>query len=380
MWKKIEMAHNTFSLIFLLALLCPSLGDKQVYGSSSYRLSRGGYSTTTNTLLIAGKYDFGRDTPESDFGGDTLESDYARMMSNVVSNIMSKGGMLFAYSEKTDSLTYLSLPSTITGPFDFAWIPGQAAFVVSLGDRMILYQKDSTGDDYAGTAIGCPIDFMYIYCSCSPDGKWLAVNCIDLSKIGSNRLGLFEYEQQKFVLTNLNIDNNFLVWKDDGLLYATNKDKVLIVELKANEPRVVRTIPLKGSMLFYDIFDDRPLFQTDEGIRLGNKTLVELDQPGAQSRVATTNTAILVSASPTNLVVFDHSGHEVDRINPGNIIHFGPQKDRNTVYGLADNTLLRVSVENKTVNIHTVCDLDNAQFIIPKQFNPKEETYLEDED
>ena len=117
MWNKIEMTHNTFSLIFLLALLYPSLGDKQVYGSSSYRLSRGGYSTTTNTLLIAGKYDFGRDTPESDFGGDTLESDYARIMSNVMSNIMSKGGMLFAYSEKTDSLTYLSLPSTITGPF-----------------------------------------------------------------------------------------------------------------------------------------------------------------------------------------------------------------------------------------------------------------------
>jgi len=89
MWKKIEMAHNTFSLILLLALLCPSLGDKQVYGSSRYRLSRGGYSTTTNTLLITGKYDF---------CGDTLESDYARIMSN----IMSKGGMLFAYSEKTN--------------------------------------------------------------------------------------------------------------------------------------------------------------------------------------------------------------------------------------------------------------------------------------
>lgn len=365
MWNKIEMAHNTFSLIFLLALLCPSLGDKQVYGSSRYRLSRGGYSTTTNTLLIVGKYDFGGDTLKSDFGGDTLESDYARIMSNTMSNIMSKSSILFAYSEKTNSLTIPTFPLPVTGPFDFAWIPGHAAFVVTQGDRMILYQKGTTGDNYAGTAIGCPIDFIYMYCSWSPDGKWLAVNCLDLSKIGGNRLGLFEHQQQKFVLTNLNIDPRALVWKDDGLLYATNENKVLTVELKAKEPRVVRSIPLKEITLFYDMFGDRPLFRTDEGIRLGDKTLIELDQPGAKSRVATTNMAILVSASPTNLVVFDHSGHEVDRINPGKIIRFGPQKDRNTVYALADNTLLRVSVENKTVNIHTVCDLDNAQFIVP---------------
>lgn len=363
MHNKIEMTHNTFSLILLLALLCPSLGNKQVYGSSSYRLSIGGYSTTTNTLLIAGNYDFGRDTPESDFF-----------------NNMLKGGVLFAYSEKTDSLTFPTFPLPVTGPFDFAWIPGHAAFVVTHGDRMILYQKDSTGDNYAGTAIGCPIDLVYIYCSWSPDGKWLAVNCLGLSSTGNNRLGLFEYQEQKFVLTNINIDPSVLVWKDDGLLYATNKDKVLIVELKAKEPRVVRSIPLKEITLFYDMFGNRPLFRTDEGIRLGDKTLIELDQPRAKSRVATTNTAIFVSASPTNLVAFDHSGHEVDRINPGKIIQFGPLKDRNTVYGLADNTLLRVSVENKTINIHTVSDLDNTQFIVPKQFNSKEETYLEDED
>jgi WD40 repeat protein len=340
MWKKIKMSHHTFGLMLLVVVIGgSSLRAGQAYWPT-FRLSTGGYSPTTNTLLFAVKYD--------------LEE--------------LKGYGLAAYNEKTDSITMLSSP-TGTSLFDFAWLPGQAAFVATQSDRMILYREDAPGEGYTGTAIQCPIDFLYTSCSWSPDGKCLAVICLDLnpSNTSSRILGLYDYQEQKFVITKLDIDYRFVVWGYDGLLYATSGDKILAVELKTKKPRVVRTIPLKERLIsFYGMFGDRPLFQTYEGIKLGDKMLIELDRPGIKFRVAATKMAVFVSASPTQLVVFDRSGREVDRTNPGKIIRFGSPRDQNTVYALTDSTLLRVSVENETVNIRTVCDLDDARLIVPK--------------
>ena len=332
MWKKINISHQTFGLVLFVVVMSSSSLRAAQASWPSFKLSKGGYSPTANTLLFA------------------LRSDFNEL----------KGYGLATYNEKTNSIRLLSSP-TDTGPFDFAWVPGKEAFVVTQGDRMTLYQKDSSSDDYNGTAIRCPIDFFYMHCSWSPNGKRLAVICLDL-KTSSRKLGLYQYQEQKFfVTTKLDIDYRFVVWGHDGLLYATSGDKILAVELKAKKPRIVRTIPLKERLTsFYCMFGDRPLYQTYEEVRLGDKKLIELDQP-VKFRVAATKMAIFVAASPTELVVFDRSGREVDRIDPGKSIRFGSPRDQNSVYALTDSTLLRISVENETLNIHKVCDLDDAR-------------------
>ena len=95
---------------------------------------------------------------------------------------------------------------------------------------MILYQKNSAGEDYTGTSIRCPINFLYMHCSWSPDGKLLAVICLDLNT-SRRKLGLYKYQEQMFMTTKLDIDHRFVVWGDDGLLYATSGDKILAMEI-----------------------------------------------------------------------------------------------------------------------------------------------------
>lgn len=344
MWKKIKISHQTFGIVLFVVFISGSSLRAGQARRPSYRLSRSGYSPVTQTLLF-------RVTTDTD-------------KSLKYFGLGAKISWLAAYDEEKRTVTDPLTP-TNSSPFDFAWVPGQEAFVVTQGDRMILYQKDSAGEDYTGMAIRCPVDFLYMHCSWSPDGKRLAVICLDLNT-SSRKLGLYEYQEQKFMVTKLDIDYRFVFWGHDGLLYATSGDKILAMEWKSKKPRIVSTIPLKERLiLFYGIFGDHPLYQTFEGIKLGDKKLIELDQP-VKFRVAMTEKAIFVSASPTELVVFDRSGIEVDRTNPGKSIRFGSPRDQNSVYGLTDSTLMRISVENKTINIHTVCDLDNAQLLVPK--------------
>jgi hypothetical protein len=274
---------------------------------------------------------------------------------------------LVTYDEEKRTVMHLLYP-TDSSPFDFAWAPGQAVFVVTDFDRMTLFHKDASDDGYSGTAIQCPVNFMYTYCSWNPKGELLAVNCYDLERASGHRLGLYDLKEEKFVISDIVIDHRTLVWENDTTLFVTNDyDNIVEVSLEYGTPKLARTIPVEeGFMLFYGMFDDRPLLQTYEGIRLGDKILIELDQPGFKFRVAATKMAIFVSASPTELVVFDRSGREVDRTNPGKLIRFGSPRDQNTVYALTDSTLLRVSVENETLNIHTVCDLNDAWLLVPK--------------
>ena len=331
MRRNIEMFRYTFGLLMLPALV--------VCGSScrnekiSYKLSRGGYSPSTNTLLLLVRVDLGEPL---------------------------KGSFLATYDEEKGSLTHLLYP-TISGTCDFAWAPGQAIFVVTHSDRMTLFQKDPTSErGYSGTAIRCPVNALYMFCSWNPKGEWLAVNCFDLEK-GCHRLGLYDLKEEKCVISDILMDAGCPpVWKDDATLYVTSDNNIVEVRVESGVPRLVRTIPIEEgewAAIFYGMFDDRALVLRYKEIKLGNKTLVELDR-ATRNRVITTDTTIFVSACSTNLVAFDHEGREIDRTNPGRTIYFGSiGKDPNTVYGLADSVLLRIRVENGRLNIHQVCDL-----------------------
>ncbi len=342
MWKKIKMSHHTFSLMLLVVVMCgSSCKDAKPNVACSYRLSRGGYSPSAHTFLFVVTVD--RDVSLKAFG------------------LGEKASWLATYNKEKRTVMYLLYP-TDSSPFDFAWAPGQAVFVVTDFDRMTLFHKDASDDGYSGMAIQCPVNFMYTSCSWNSTGELLAVNCYDLERAFNNKLGLYDLKEEKFVISDIVIDHRTLVWENDTTLFVTNDfDNIVEVSLESGTPKSARTIPVEeGLMLFYGMFDDRPLLQTYEGIRLGDKILIELDQPGFKFRVAATKMAIFVSASPTELVVFDRSGREVDRTNPGKLIRFGSPRDQNTVYALTDSTLLRVSIENETLNIHTVCDLNDA--------------------
>lgn len=202
-----------------------------------------------------------------------------------------------------------------------------------------------------------------MFCSWNPTGRWLAVNCFDLEKC-CRKLGLYNLKEEKFVISDIPMDAGCPpVWKDDSTLYLTSDDNLLKVTVESGVPRLARSIPTeKGLAFFYGMFDDHALVQKDRRIKLGNRTLVDLDRAGRKFRVITTDMTIFVSASSTKLLAFDHEGREIDRINPGRTIYFGSiGKDPNTVYGLTDSVLLRVCVENGSLNIHQLCDLAGSE-------------------
>ena len=333
MCRRIGIFRHIFgvSMLLLFVAFGASCGDSKTHEPLSYRLSREGYSPSTNTFLLAIHADFGE---------------------------LQKHTILATYNKEKRLLKHLFPISP--GPFDFAWAPGQAAFVVTHSDRMTLFRKDISGLSYRGTAIRCPVDFSYTFCSWNPKGEWLAVNCFDLRKPSGHGLGMYKLKEEKFVISDIVIDHRPLVWKNDATLYASNGDSVVEVKLVSGAPRLVRTIPIeKGALFFYDIFDDHALVQKNKNIKLGTKTLVELDRDRRYG-VITTKTTIFVSASSTNLVVFDHKGREIDRTNPKSTIRLGSiGKDPNTVYGLSDSSLLRICVEDGGLNIQEVCELAN---------------------
>jgi len=278
---------------------------------------------------------------------------------------LKKSVFLAIYNEEKRSAKYMSTIGV--APFDFAWAPGKNLFVTTHRDRMILYQKNAEGG-YNGTAIRCPVDFMYTFFSWNPKGVLLAVNCFD-HKTSGRRLGLYELKEEMFVMSDIVIDLRPLIWKDDSTLYAMKDDKVLEVKLESGTLSLARTIPIEKEVSqFYGMYDDQALILVwkDKQIKLGNKTLVELDRSDT-NRVVATPIAIFVSVSPTDLVVFDHKGREINRTNPGRTIKFGSiGKDPNTVYGLAGSMLLRVSVENGNLNIEEVVDLsDDSIYVMP---------------
>lgn len=312
---------------------CTIVVGQRAYASTSFRLAREGYSSTSKTLLVAAK-----DDP-----GDPLKSSW-----------------LVMYDIGTGSVQHLTIPKN-GAPCDFAWAPGRAAFIVTHYDGMTLFQEDASGHGYTPTEIRCPTGFLYTHCSWSPKAEWLAVKCLDKRKVIQDRwgrLGLYSVENKKFVRTRLEIDHRELLWRSDGLLHVTDNDKVLAVGLKAGEPVVVRSVPLEGELtIFYGMFGEQPLFQAFDEIRLGDKTLIALDKP-LKFRVIATEMTAFVAASSTQLVAFDRKGHEIGRTDPEKALVLGSVgEDPNTVYGLADSVLVRISAKERNLVIQEVCDL-----------------------
>ncbi len=313
-------------------IICSSiLSGGLARGAASYRLSKEGYSPTAKSLLLA----------ITDDPNDPL-----------------KHSWLATYEEASGLVNRVALPlPRYSVPADFAWVPGRAAFVVTHIQGMTLFQIDDSGHSYTPRAIRCPTDAFYRYCSWNPAGEWLAVNCLDRDNVVRGRLGLFRFGDRKLVKTALGIDYRQVVWGNDGLLYATDDDKVLAVEVKAGEPSAVCTSALNTELTaFYGMFGEQPLFQSYDEVKLGDKTLIALDQP-AGLRVVATEVVAFVSASPGQLVAFDRLGREIDKSAPGRIVKLGSVKDPNTVYGIAGSMLLRVSVVNGHLRTQEVCDL-----------------------
>jgi hypothetical protein len=275
----------------------------------------------------------------------------------VEDNELMSGVHLAVYDENKKLATYLS-PIT-PGPFDFTWAPTKDLFVVTHGDKVSLFRKGDPGSVYNGTAIRCPLNVNYTYCAWNASGDWLAVNCYPLEqKAPGHKLGLYNLLQEKFVISDIVIDHRPLVWKNDTTLYVTNGDSVIEVLIDSGIPTSGQTTPLEEGMgLFYGILDGQPLVQKDKKVRLGNKTLVELDRH-SRNGIIRTETYIFVSASPSRLCVFDKKGRELTRANPETTIQFGPVgKDPNMVYGLAGSTLLRISLENGVLKVQKLVDL-----------------------
>jgi len=191
--------------ISALAVMCSSCSKKI---SHTYRLSRGGYSPNSGTLLVKVHVDLGEPLKEI---------------------------VLFAYREEEGSAEYIF--PTFPGPFDFAWAPKQDLFLVTHGGRLSLFQKSEPQRGYTGTAIRCPIDVMYTYCAWNADADWLAVNCYALDKASDSRrfLGLYSAVQEKLMVTSIPIDNRRAVWKDNTSLYVPQNDSVVEVRIDSGK-------------------------------------------------------------------------------------------------------------------------------------------------
>jgi hypothetical protein len=161
------------------------------------------------------------------------------------------------------------------------------------------------------------------------------------------------------MVTSIPTDHRRAVWKDNTSLYVPQNDGVVEVRIDSGKPEQVKRIPIeKDAPFFYGIFNGQPLIQNyNRKIELGTRTLVELDRDSTTA-VVTTRKYIFVAASAKTLVAFDTNGRELCRTNPGRVVGFGSVGgDPNTVYGLTGSTLLRVFIENKSLNIEEVCDL-----------------------
>jgi hypothetical protein len=148
-------------------------------------------------------------------------------------------------------------------------------------------------------------------------------------------------------------------------MYIPNNDHVVEIRIDLDVPTPVRTIPAGMSFdLFYGLFDNQILIQKDKKIMLGNKILVELSM-SRRDTLITTDELIFVFASPTNLLVFDHKGHELARTDPKRSIRFGSisHEDPHVVYGVSGSKLLRICLDNGRLVIQEVGDLANFERI-----------------
>lgn len=298
--------------------------------SDSYRLLKEGYSPSAHTLLIAGRHNMGHD--------EALR-------------------LLTAYDEET-RVARILFPLT-QHFFDFAWSPTQPAFVVTHARGMILFEQDGSEDGYGGMSIACPTHLSYHHCSWSPAGAWLAVNCYNTENASGPSLGLYNLKESRFLLSDIVMDYMTPIWKDDGSLYVVKDNNAMEVTLQSGTAKVTQSIPMGQEVAsVLGLCNNRMLVYTDDGVILGTSMLARLLEDIDFRRVIGTPTTIFVSVSSEALVAFDREGNEIDRANPGKVVLFGSTTgDSGTVYGLADSTLLRISVRDGRLSIEETCNL-----------------------
>ena len=333
-----HLNRKTTPLVVLVCFLVPSGADLHGAASVTPRLAVQGYSPITRTLLIA----------------------------NVSADNQEKRFRLAIYDEVSGAIKGITVPGNRAW-IDFAWVPGRAAFVVTDFDEGVtLFQKDTLRNAYVPTRIRCPGGVLPARCSWSPKGEWLVVNCLDKANPTRGTLWLYRFGDKALEKTDLTVDYRATTWGNDGLLYATRDTEVLVAELIGGKPKVVRTVPLKGELtIFYGMLGERPLYLSYDQIRVGDKIVVTMDGPGTKFRVMATQKNIFLSVSSNYLGVFNAAGLEIARSNPGRLIRLGSVKDPNTVYGLADSSLVRLSLAEGTLKIQTVADLEKVKQMGP---------------
>lgn len=322
---------KSMSVIILACLLVACGGE--VRGATTFMLSAQGYSPVTRTLLIH-SYTELEDSNEGP-------------------------RCLIAYDEVSGSVKRVASPGRLP-PTDWAWVPGRAAFVGVDLEQVILFEKDSSGDGYTATPIPCPgADVLPLRCSWSPTGRSLAVNCKNMANRGRCELWIYRFGDKALWKTGVVLDHRAVIWENDDLLYGTRGNAVLAIRLTGERASIVRTTRVWGERIaLYGMYSGEPLLGSSNVIRLGDhKGLAFLDQPSPTFRVIGTEKTIFVSASPTHLAAFGTRGNHIATSDPGRLITFGSVKDSNTVYGLADSSLVCVSVEKGALKVQTVADL-----------------------
>lgn len=346
------MLRYATGLLLLMLLVCGvSCRDSEPESSVSFRVFRGGYSAPLDTILF-------RFSPDA---RDPL-----------------KGSFLATYNQSTgvvQSLIHPVIQSQIhplnPGPVDVAWVPGRPAFAVTHGECISFFERDRDGSAYGARALPCPLGPAYGACSWSPDGRWLAVACVDLNDPSwTRKLGVYDLQREKFVLTDVVAEFQRPFWKNDATLLVMRGDEAVEVTVGSEPPKITATIPVgKGADWFYGMYDGQALVLRGKVVCLGVQRLIELEEMRI-SRVMPTDTTLFAAASATNLAAFDHQGREIARIDPGREIEFGSiGEDPSTVYALAGNSLVEVSVEDGQLQVRDLCDLGEEMRESPQRRN-----------
>lgn len=324
-----KVSQFLFMVIVLFSCSCQGSDE------TLYRLSKTGYAPDSNSMLV------GIREASSD-----LETE-----------------LLLAFNLDTGSGQLINRPQGFMN--DFGWIPGEERFVSTHPNMIVLFHKESAGNRYVGTALKCPGNVIYLYCSWNPEGKWLAVKCFDYNT-SNHVVGIYDSTENEFRLTRIAVQQH-LVWKDNTTLYALSNNNVVEAKLEKGNLELVGTIAkYDRAGAFHGIIHGQAVVEKYEDVMLGENSLFSVKRPGG-CEVAVTQDTIFITVKSV-LVAFDHSGREIDRIDPKRIVHFGPVDSKNNqVFGVSGSTLLSIQVSKNGINIEDILELDKAKWMVQEE-------------
>ena len=324
-----KVSQFLFMVIVLFSCSCQG-SDEYIY-----RLSRAGYAPDSNLMLVGMRGSLS--APETE--------------------------MLFTLNLDTGIGQLINSPPVFS--FDFAWIPGEERFVSTHANMIMLFHKDSSKNGYTGTALKCPGNVIYLYCSWNPEGKWLAVKCFDYNT-SNHVVGIYDSTENEFRLTRIAVQQH-LVWKDNTTLYTLSNNNVVEAKLEKGNLELVGTIAkYDRAGAFHGIIHGQAVVEKYEDVMLGENSLFSVKRPGG-CEVAVTQDTIFITVKSV-LVAFDHSGREIDRIDPERIVHFGPVDSKNNqVFGVSGSTLLSIQISKNSITIEDKLDLSTLQWMVQER-------------